>query len=243
MTKGMHVLESSDCNGSRSWPDQVLLSKSFHSRPGLGQNQSSGFSAQAFGKPLQPASQSTLQAASARLWMPNNQKRCGDPNPQYFSKSTAVQMGGVLPYKWEVYCSTNGRRTAGFPFLRSLEARKVRRYKRGAYCCTNWRCTAVLFRQVVGVGIPETLPKQSATKNITKRHSRATHSQSSGQAANTPTPCSNQLTARDPKKSWKSHKHVTSKTSVTSNEKSGVFLLLPISGSKKTNKHKHQNLL
>ena len=87
------------------------------------------------------------------------QKRSGDPNPQYFSKSTAVQMGGVLPYKWEAYCSTNGRCIAGFPFLRSLEARKVRRYKWGAYCRTNWRCTAVLFRQVVGVGVSETLPK------------------------------------------------------------------------------------
>ena len=87
-----------------------------------------------------------------------NQKRSGDPNPQYFSKSTAVEMGGVLPYKWEAYCSTNGRRIAGFPFLRSLEARKVRRYKWGVYCRTNWRCTAVLFRQVVGVGVSETLP-------------------------------------------------------------------------------------
>ena len=86
------------------------------------------------------------------------QKRSGNPNPQYYSKSTTVQMGGVLPYKWEAYCSTNGRRIAGFPFLRSLEARKVRRYKWGAYCRTNWRCTAVLFRQVVGVGVSETLP-------------------------------------------------------------------------------------
>ena len=54
------------------------------------------------------------------------QKCSGDPNPQFFFKSTAVQMGGVLPYKWEAYCSTNGKRIAGFPFLRSLEARKVR---------------------------------------------------------------------------------------------------------------------
>ena len=68
-------------------------------------------------------------------------------------------MGDVLPYKWEAYCSTNGRRTAGFPFLRTLEARKVRRYKwGGAYCRTNWRCTAVLFGQVVGVGVSATLP-------------------------------------------------------------------------------------
>ena len=86
------------------------------------------------------------------------QKRSGDPNPQYFSKSTAVQMGGVLPYKWEAYCSTNGRRTAGFPFLRSLEARKVLPYKWGPYCRTNWRCTAVLSPRPVGVGVSETLP-------------------------------------------------------------------------------------
>ena len=86
------------------------------------------------------------------------QKRSSDPNPQYFSKSTAVEMGGVVPYKWEAYCSTNGRRIAGFPLLRSLEASKVRRYKWGAYCRTNWRRTAVLFRQAVGVGVSETLP-------------------------------------------------------------------------------------
>ena len=98
--------------------------------------------------------------------MPSRQKRSGDPNPQYFSKSTAVQMGGILPYKWEAYCSTNGRRIAGFPFLRSLEARKVRRYKWGAYCRTNWRCTAVLFGQVVRVGVSETLPIPAAAEQL-----------------------------------------------------------------------------
>ena len=102
------------------------------------------------------------EAINQRYWLTlseSDQKRSGDPNPQYFSKSIAVQMGGVLPYKWEAYCSTNGRRIAGFPFLRSLEARKARRYKWGAYCRTNWRCTAVLSRQVVGVGVSKTLPK------------------------------------------------------------------------------------
>ena len=46
---------------------------------------------------------------------------------KYFLKSTAVQMGGVLQYKWEVYCRTNGRCTAvqmggvllGFPFFKA----------------------------------------------------------------------------------------------------------------------------
>ena len=86
------------------------------------------------------------------------QKRSGDPNPSIFRKVLPYKWGGVLPYKWEAYCSTNRRRIAGFPFLRSLEARKVRRHKWGAYCRTNWRCTTVLFRQVVGVGVSETLP-------------------------------------------------------------------------------------
>ena len=46
----------------------------------------------------------------------------------------------------------------GFPFFAKLRNRKARRHKCGAYCRTNWRCTAVLFRQAVGVGVSETLP-------------------------------------------------------------------------------------
>ena len=46
------------------------------------------------------------------LWflviLEKGQEFSGDPNPQYFLKSTAVQMGGVLPYKWEAYGSTMG---------------------------------------------------------------------------------------------------------------------------------------
>ena len=79
-------------------------------------------------------------------------------------------MGGVLQHKWEAYCSTNGRRIAGFPFPRSLEARKVGRCKWGAYCRTNWRCTAVLFRQVVGVGVSETLPNRSNRTPVNETH-------------------------------------------------------------------------
>ena len=88
---------------------------------------------------------------------------------EYFLKSTAVQMGGVLPYKWEACCSTNGRCTVGFPFLQGFEARKVQRYKWGAYCRTNWRCTAVLSSRRVGVGVSETLLTQEwARQNQTK---------------------------------------------------------------------------
>ena len=66
-------------------------------------------------------------------------------------------MGGVLPYKWEACCSTNGRCIVGFPFPQGLEARKVQRYKWGAYCRTNWRCAAVLSPRPGGVGVSETL--------------------------------------------------------------------------------------
>ena len=78
-------------------------------------------------------------------------------HPVFFQKycrtnggRTAVQMGGVLQCKWEVYCWVS--------LSLKLRSQEVRRYKWGAYCCTNWRCTAVLFRQVVGVGVSETLP-------------------------------------------------------------------------------------
>ena len=53
------------------------------------------------------------------------------PTPSTFSK--------VLPYKWEAYCCTNGRRycstngrcIVGLPLLQSLEASKAQRYKWG----------------------------------------------------------------------------------------------------------------
>ena len=72
------------------------------------------------------------------------------PTPATFLKVLPVQMGGVLRYKQEAYCRTNGRCTAGFAFLQGLEARKAERYKWGGsavqlevYCRT--------FRQVIPV--------------------------------------------------------------------------------------------
>ena len=59
------------------------------------------------------------------------------PTAGSFSKVSPVQMGGILRYKLEAYCSTNWRCTAEFPF---------QRYKWGAYCGTNWRCTASTFQ-------------------------------------------------------------------------------------------------
>ena len=65
------------------------------------------------------------------------QELSGDPNPQYFLKSTAVQMGGVLPYKWEAYCSTNGRCIVDFPFFKAWKPGMSRIQLGGAYCRTN----------------------------------------------------------------------------------------------------------
>ena len=65
------------------------------------------------------------------------------PSYQYFIKSTAVQMGGVLPYmggvlhyKWEVYCWASLS-----PNLRSQEGPAIQMggvlpYKLGVYCST-----------------------------------------------------------------------------------------------------------
>ena len=59
------------------------------------------------------------------------------PWQMVFFQQYCLQMGAVLEYKLEAYCSTNERRIAGFSFLQSLEARKVRRYRWGAYCVAN----------------------------------------------------------------------------------------------------------
>ena len=45
-------------------------------------------------------------------------KHPGDHNHQDFPKSIAIRMGGVLQYKWEAYCNTNGRSTESISFFR-----------------------------------------------------------------------------------------------------------------------------
>ena len=47
------------------------------------------------------------------------QEFSGDPNPQYFLKSTAVQMGGVLQYKWRRTAVQLGGVLLGFPFFKA----------------------------------------------------------------------------------------------------------------------------
>ena len=80
---------------------------------------------------------------------PLTQKRSGDPNPQYFAKSTAVQMGGVLPYKWEAHC-----RVSLSSKLRSQESTAIQMggvlpYKWEVYCRTfQTGCRGWGFRKI-----------------------------------------------------------------------------------------------
>ena len=101
-----------------------------------------------------------MKPLAARILHPPSfiQELSGDPNPRTFSK--------VLPYKWEVYCRTNGRCTVGFSFLQGLQVRKVQRYKWGAYCRTNWRCTAAFYSGPVGVRASETLLIYTPPKHL-----------------------------------------------------------------------------
>ena len=76
-----------------------------------------------------------------------NGKHPGDHNHQDFPQSTAMQMGGVLQYKWEAYCDTNGRSTDNISL--SLQPRGTKsiaiqiggvlQYKWEVYCDTYLR--------------------------------------------------------------------------------------------------------
>ena len=61
----------------------------------------------------------------------------GDHNHQDIPKSIAIQMRGVLRYKWEACCDTNGQSTEIFPFVESSVAPKALQYKLQAYYNTN----------------------------------------------------------------------------------------------------------
>ena len=68
----------------------------------------------------------------------------GDHNHQDFPKSTVMQMGGVLQYKWEARCDTNGRSTDSVSISLAPRGTKstailiggVLQYKWEVYCDT-----------------------------------------------------------------------------------------------------------
>ena len=99
-----------------------------------------------------------LQLESAQIFHDSGE-HSGDHN-QGVPKSTAIHMGGVLRYKWEAYCDTNGRSTEVFLFPESSGAPKALQCKLEAYCNTNWRRIAVLFWAVVVVGVSDILLRQ-----------------------------------------------------------------------------------
>ena len=83
------------------------------------------------------------------------------PSSGIFSKVSQVQMGGVLRYKWDAYCSAYWRCTAAFPFLQSLEASEAQRYKWGGIL----RYKLEVYRQYFSdklyrLGVPVLAPKK-----------------------------------------------------------------------------------
>ena len=107
--------------------------------------------------PENPSSKE-CRTATAFYWCPApfiqavNHELSGDPNPQHFPKSTAIQIGGVWQYKWEAYRTAiqMGGILRGIPFFKAyLEARRHSNANRGilpyrleVYCHTFWKsCT------------------------------------------------------------------------------------------------------
>ena len=80
------------------------------------------------GKGLCPRCRQLLPATSQELF--------GDPNPHYFLKSTAVQMGGVLQHKWEVYCWVLLPSRPGSQEVTAIQMGGVLLYKLEVYCST-----------------------------------------------------------------------------------------------------------
>ena len=97
---------------------------------------------------------------SANCWT-NNGEDPGDHNHQDFPKSTAIEIGGVLQYKWEAHWDTNGGSADSISLSSEHRAPKVLQY-------TNWRRIAIqtggvlryFFDQVVVAGVSDILPKQ-----------------------------------------------------------------------------------
>ena len=77
----------------------------------------------------------------SELDQPLSKRSLIDPNPQYLLESTAVQMGGVLPYKWEESCGASLSSK-----LRSQEGPAI---QMGAVLPYKLECAAVLSSRPV----------------------------------------------------------------------------------------------
>ena len=86
-----------------------------------------------------------------------SQKHSGDSNPQYFSQKychtnggrTAVQMGGVLQYKWEAYCSVSLSSKLRSQESTAIQMGGVLPYKLEVYCRTfSTSCRGWGFRNI-----------------------------------------------------------------------------------------------
>ena len=88
-----------------------------------------------------------------------NGEHPGDHNHQDFPRSAAIQMGGVLQYKREACCDTNGRRGDGISLSSERRDTKstaihiggVLQYKLEAHRNTNWKRIGIpLWNQSTG---------------------------------------------------------------------------------------------
>ena len=79
------------------------------------------------------------------------------------------ELSGTPRYFLKSIPGTNGRRTAvqigdvlrRYPFSKAFEASEAQQYKWGAYCGTNWRCTASTSQTSrTGLGAPKHSPEE-----------------------------------------------------------------------------------
>ena len=74
-------------------------------------------------------------------------------------------MEGVLPYKWEAYCDTNGRSTDNVSLSSERRGTGSTAIQRGGVLQYNWRRMAILFGEVVVVVVSDIL-LNSARKEL-----------------------------------------------------------------------------
>ena len=78
-------------------------------------------------------------------------------------------MRGVLRYKWEAYCDTNGRSTEVFPFPESPVAAKAVQYKLEAYCNTKLEVNCSTFWSSGGWGFWHSRRRTNVQTNVQHR--------------------------------------------------------------------------
>ena len=69
-----------------------------------------------------------------------------------------------MRYKKEAYCSTNWRCTAAFPFLQGLEASKAQHYKWGGTAVQIGGVLQYVLDKLYGLRVPKLCPQKSSRR-------------------------------------------------------------------------------